>query len=212
MSYLQVVARPIDELVLYGGNSKIHPESQLLLIERSMQEFGWTTPVLVDRDNVVVAGHARVEVAKRLGIKDVPTIKLDSLTPDQVRAYRIADNRLSELGLWDRAALGIELEELQSVDFDLEVTGFDLDFVNALSVDDTAVTKGVEDEPWADDDNPVISPATANQYPSAVIRFQTDSARAFHGMVENDRSFGQAQCVIVGFDLHACKRRTAVQL
>ena len=122
----QIEVRPIAELTLYDGNPKQHPESQLLLIERSIREFGWTTPVLVDKGDVVIAGHGRIEAAKRLGMEQVPTIRLESLTPEQARAYRIADNRLTELGPWDTGKLVGELEALKLEGYDIDLTGYSL--------------------------------------------------------------------------------------
>ena len=122
----QVEIREITDLALYDGNPKQHPESQLLLIERSIKEFGWTTPVLVDKDDVVIAGHGRIEAAKRMGMDQVPTIRLEDLTPEQVKAYRIADNRLTELGPWDTGLLVEELEELKLSGYDIDLTGYTL--------------------------------------------------------------------------------------
>ena len=174
---MQVQDRPIGELRLYERNAKQHPSSQIDALEKSITEFGWTVPVLIDKDDVVVAGHGRIEAAKRLGIEQVPTIRLENLTPDQARAYRIADNRLNEIGGWDLASLETELNALREVDFNFDLTGFDSEYLEALSVNEEAVTKGDKQEPWLDE-NPVISQATAKDYPTAIIRFQTEEARA----------------------------------
>ena len=115
--------RDPGELVAYEANTKTHPADQIALIERSIREFGWTVPVLVDAQDVIVAGHARVDVAKRMGLATVPTIRLDDLTPEQLRAYRIADNRLTELGGWDTDLLQRELAALDDAGFELRDHG-----------------------------------------------------------------------------------------
>ena len=115
----------IESLRLYSSNAKQHPDTQIELIKRSMKEFGWTVPVLVDGERGVIAGHGRIEAAKALGIEEVPVIFLDYLTPAQARAYRIADNKLTELGDWDEGLLVEEFKALREMNFDLELTGFD---------------------------------------------------------------------------------------
>lgn len=129
---MQVVERPIAELVAYEGNPRRHPPDQIELLKRSIREFGWTVPVLVDAGGVVVAGHGRVEAARELGMAAVPTILLDHLTEDQVRAYRIMDNRAIEFAGWDAEMLSAELEALKDAAFDLDLTGFGLDDIDSM--------------------------------------------------------------------------------
>ena len=181
---MQIENRKIASLKLYDANPKRHPDNQIELLKKSITEFGWTTPLLVDSDGVVIAGHGRLEAARQLGVKEAPVVQIDDLTPEQVRAYRIADNKLTELGGWDRTVLATELEALRDMDFDFEITGFDADFLNSLTIDEEAVTRGDQPEPW-EDDNPVIATATANEIPMATIRFLTDEARdAFFAWLE----------------------------
>ena len=123
----QIEEQAIASLQPYERNTRIHSDSQVDLLVRSIQEYGWTVPVLVDEQNVVIAGHGRIEAAKRMGLERVPTIRLGDLTPEQVRAYRIADNRLTDLGEWDTGLLAQELDSLKDLDFDLELTGFNLE-------------------------------------------------------------------------------------
>ena len=123
----QIEEQAIASLQPYERNTRIHSDSQVDLLVRSIQEYGWTVPVLVDEQNVVIAGHGRIEAAKRMGLDKVPTIRLGDLTPEQVRAYRIADNRLTDLGEWDTGLLAQELSALKELDFDLELTGFNLE-------------------------------------------------------------------------------------
>lgn len=121
-----VVWVPIEELKAYSRNARTHDDKQIAVIAASITTFGFTNPVLVDMNNIIVAGHGRVEAAKRLGYTDVPTLRLDSLTPEEIIAYRIADNRIAELAGWDRSILTIEYQHLVdcNLEFDLEVTGF----------------------------------------------------------------------------------------
>ena len=90
-------------------------------VAASIEEFGFKVPVIVDKDNVLVAGHTRVRAARTLGLKEVPAIRAADLTPEQVRAFRLADNKLHELSSWDMQLLPLELKDLQAADFDLEL-------------------------------------------------------------------------------------------
>ncbi|MBL8660603.1 MAG: site-specific DNA-methyltransferase [Rhodospirillales bacterium] len=120
----QIELWPIDRLKPYANNARTHSADQIAKIAGSLAEFGWTTPVLVADDGEIIAGHGRVLAAAHLGLSEVPVIRLDHLTPAQVRAYRLADNRLAELAGWDDELLAIELAELGDLDFDLDLTGF----------------------------------------------------------------------------------------
>jgi len=115
---------PLERLKPYARNAKTHGEDQVAKIAASMAQFGWTVPVLVGSDGEVIAGHGRILAATHLGLTDAPVIVLDHLTEAQRRAYRIADNKLTELGAWDEALLAGELQELLAEDFDLSVVGF----------------------------------------------------------------------------------------
>jgi len=117
--------RAIASLKPYGKNARTHSKSQVAKIARSMREFGWTLPVLVDAHGEVIAGHGRLLAAAELGLSEVPVIMLDALTPAQVKAYRLADNRLALDADWDEALLGEELLDLQNLGFDLDYTGFE---------------------------------------------------------------------------------------
>ena len=108
---------PIKDLVLYDKNPKHHPEGQITKLKASLKEFGFINPVLVDADNVVIAGHGRLKAATSLKLKNAPVIRVEHLTPEQVQAYRIADNRLAELADWDAQLLTIELDQLDKNEF-----------------------------------------------------------------------------------------------
>jgi ParB-like chromosome segregation protein Spo0J len=126
VNQLTVTYEDIKNLVPYSRNSRTHSARQVHQIADSIRTFGFTNPVLINRSRMIVAGHGRVQAAKLLAIRKVPTICLDNLTEDQVRAYILADNKLAEKAGWDHSILAIELQHLTSVDLDFEVsvTGF----------------------------------------------------------------------------------------
>jgi ParB-like chromosome segregation protein Spo0J len=121
---LQVEQRSIASLRPYGRNPRTHSPAQIDKLARAITEFGWTNPVLVDGSGTILAGHGRLLAAKRLGLDEVPVIRLDHLSEAQKRAYILADNQLALLAGWDEELLAFELGELQSLAFDLELTGF----------------------------------------------------------------------------------------
>jgi hypothetical protein len=114
----------VNELSPYGNNSRTHSESQIDQLVASISEFGFTNPILIDENAIIIAGHGRLEAAKQLGISEVPTITLAGLTDEQKQAYVIADNKLALNAGWDESLLKIELEGLKSVGFDVSLTGF----------------------------------------------------------------------------------------
>ncbi|MEM8936285.1 MAG: DNA methyltransferase, partial [Pseudomonadota bacterium] len=118
--------RLVTALKAYQNNPKTHSDAQINQIIKSIETFGWTYPILVDEDLMVLAGHGRLEAAKRMVLKKVPTLKVVGLTQAQKKAYVIADNKISENGGWDSDLLQIEFESLSGMDlnFDLELTGF----------------------------------------------------------------------------------------
>ena len=122
----EVKMRSVKELLPYARNSKRHPENQIKLIMASIKEWGWTIPVLIDEKDEVVAGHGRLAAAVQLGLDEIPCMLASGWTDAQKKAYRIADNRLTELGDWDEEMLKVELAEIRDLGFDVEFTGFDL--------------------------------------------------------------------------------------
>ena len=130
---MNIVMKKTSELIPYARNNKIHSESQIKLIASSILEFGFKQPIVVDSKNSIVAGHGRLKGAKLAGLEEVPCIIADDLTKAQIKAYRIADNKLSDLAEWDNEMIGLELEELGELDFDISLTGFDIDELEALS-------------------------------------------------------------------------------
>jgi DNA modification methylase len=116
---------PLDRLIPYARNARTHSEDQVAQIAASIVEFGWLNPVLIDDAGNVIAGHGRLLAARNLGLETVPVIRASHLTPAQVRAYRLADNRLAELSGWSEEMLAAELAALQDEDVDLGLLGFD---------------------------------------------------------------------------------------
>ena len=119
----QIEQWPLARLKPYPKNARTHSDDQVAKIAASLVEYGWTAPVMVADDGEIVAGHGRLLAAQHLGLAQVPVIRLAHLTPEQVRAYRIADNRLSELSGWDDELLAAELHALNAAGFDLDLTG-----------------------------------------------------------------------------------------
>ncbi len=140
---LTIQYRQVTDLIPYARNSRTHTDEQVAQIAGSIREFGWTNPVLIDGDAGIIAGHGRVLAAQRLGLKEVPTIQLDHMTEAQRRAYVIADNKLALNAGWDNALLKIELGELQGLEFDLSLMGFDQAELEALLA--PAATEGLTD-------------------------------------------------------------------
>ena len=129
----------IAKLIPYVNNAKIHSEDQVTRIASSIREFGFVNPVIIDKDFNIIAGHGRVMAAKKLGLEQVPCLFVEGLSEAQRKAYILADNRLGELADWDMELVTSELEALQELDFDIDLTGFELP-------EDDPVNSVVEDE------------------------------------------------------------------
>lgn len=114
----------ISKLIPYANNARTHSDEQIKKIQSSIREFGFVNPVLIDKNYGIIAGHGRVEAAKREGMTEVPCVWVEHLTEAQKKAYILADNRLAEDAGWDMELLKIELEELKEIDFDIDLTGF----------------------------------------------------------------------------------------
>jgi DNA modification methylase len=124
MDDLQIVWRPLGELIPYARNPRTHSDAQLAQIAASIREFGWTNPVLVDGEDGIIAGHGRVLAARKLGLERVPVIELAHMSEAQKRAYVLADNQLALNAGWDEALLRLELADLSELGFDLGLIGF----------------------------------------------------------------------------------------
>ena len=133
-SELTIVHQPIGKLVRYAKNARTHSKHQIRQIAASIRAFGFTNPILIANDCTIVAGHGRVEAAKILGMEHVPTIRLENLTDEQLRAYVLADNRLAEKARWDNSILAIELQHLVAIEgnFDVTITGFEIPEIDLI--------------------------------------------------------------------------------
>jgi 16S rRNA G966 N2-methylase RsmD len=140
---MNITEKNVAELIPYANNSRTHSDEQVAQIAASIKEFGWTNPILIT-DNSIIAGHGRLMAARKLGMSKVPCIEVKNLTPAQVKAYIIADNKLALNAGWDNELLNIEFQELEELGFDLELTGFSLDEIDALKP--VELTEGLTDE------------------------------------------------------------------
>ena len=151
----QIEYIPTEKLIPYARNSRTHSDEQVAQICSSINEFGFTNPILIDADNSIIAGHGRTMAAHRLQIKELPCLRLSHLTDAQKQAYVIADNKLALNAGWNDEMLKIELQELKDADFDLSLTGFDEKELADLLAD--AVEEGLvdEDEVPAEPEQPI---------------------------------------------------------
>lgn len=123
---------PVADLIPYARNSRTHNEEQIAQIMASIKEFGFTNPILIGGDNVIIAGHGRLLAAQRLGLKEVPVIRLPDLTETQRKALVIADNKIALNAGWDEEMLALEMKELEESDFNLDILGFSEDELKEL--------------------------------------------------------------------------------
>jgi DNA modification methylase len=143
---LVVERRPIDRLIPYIRNARTHTEEQVAQVAASIVEFGWTNPILVGADGVIIAGHARLLAARKLGMTEVPVIVLDHLSETQRRALVLADNRLALSAGWDEEMLRVELAALGEDGFKLDLVGFTDEEIESLLRDPEQVVEGSTDE------------------------------------------------------------------
>ena len=129
---LEIKYKEISELTEYANNSRTHSEKQITQIVRSIEEFGFTNPILIDPAGEIIAGHGRLEAAKRMELTGVPTITLEGLTENQKRAYVIADNKLALNAGWNEKMLMREMFALDDAKYDLSLMGFDSDELKDL--------------------------------------------------------------------------------
>jgi len=134
----------VADLVPYARNSRTHSDAQVAKLAASIKEFGFLNPIITDGDNGIVAGHGRVMAAQKLGLETLPCIEAGHLTEAQKRAYIIADNRMALDAGWDDEMLRVEIGDLQEQGFDLSLTGFEVDEIDALFPDEP--TEGLTDE------------------------------------------------------------------
>jgi len=139
---VKVKQTPIDQVIPYARNPRKNGDA-IAKVAASLKEFGWQQPIVVDSEMVVIAGHTRLAAARTLGMEKVPVVIADGLTPAQVKAYRLADNRVSQEAQWDDELLSVELEELLADGYNLSETGFDEDELASLLAQEV---EGLTDE------------------------------------------------------------------
>ena len=140
---------PITSITPYARNPRKNEGLPVAKVKASLKEYGWQQPIVVDKDMTIVVGHTRYAAALELGMKEVPVHIADNLTPTQIRAYRIADNKTATFSEWDMELLGLEFDDLRAEDFDLELTGFDDAELLDLELDAEPATEG-DTEPQID--------------------------------------------------------------
>lgn len=154
MSDLSIDIESVDALIPYAGNSRTHSDEQVAQIAASIKEFGWVNPILIDEDNVIIAGHGRLLAARKLKLEGVPVIRIGHLSKAQQRALVIADNKLALNAGWDYDVLSSQIAELLEGEFDLTLLGFsqvelealeddlDLSILDALNNEDLSEHEG----------------------------------------------------------------------
>lgn len=131
---MDIKVQKTEDLIPYEKKPR-HNEDAITAVAKSIEKFGFKVPIVVDASNVIVNGHTRLKAAKYLGLKEVPTIIADDLTPEQIKAFRLADNKVGEIATWDEELLNAELDELADLDFDMTEFGFDLPDIEGEEVE-----------------------------------------------------------------------------
>ncbi len=151
---MKIELMPLDQVVPYARNPRINAHA-VDKVASSIKEFGFRQPIVVDAERVIVVGHVRYEAAKRLGLKKVPVHIAAELTPEQIKAYRITDNRVGEESEWDKALLQLEIVELEEAAFSAEVLGFNDEEIRDIK----AAVDGLLEDGFGDDENNDIEEA-----------------------------------------------------
>lgn len=155
----------VCELTAYGKNARTHSDSQVAQIAASIREFGFTNPVLIDKEGGIIAGHGRVLGARKLGLKEVPCLRLDHLTENQKRAYIIADNKLALNAGWDAEVLQVELADLSGSSFNMDLLGFGVDdLAEAMGMGGNFEPGTEEDQGRLDQKKPVTCPNCGHEF------------------------------------------------
>lgn len=142
---MEIIYKNINELIPYDNNPRINDEA-VEYVKNSIKEFGFKVPIVIDKDNVIIAGHTRIKASKELGIKDIPCIIADDLTEEQVKAFRLADNKVAEKSLWDYTKLDEELDSILDIDmsmFDFNIVEDNYDTEFELPDGDTPQTRTI---------------------------------------------------------------------
>lgn len=128
---MEIINKKIEEVIPYENNPRKNDEA-VDYVARSIKEFGFKVPIIIDKNNIIVTGHTRLKAAKQLGLKEVPCILADDLTEEQIKAFRLADNKVSEVAGWDFDLLNLELDDI----LDIDMTDFGFLKEEELNIDD----------------------------------------------------------------------------
>jgi ParB-like chromosome segregation protein Spo0J len=163
---MEVVMKPIDELIPYNRNARKHSLVQIVCLKESISQFGFTNPVLIHFSGRIIAGHGRVEAAKQLGFKQVPCIVMHDLSEAQIRAYTIADNQLPSMATWDYDILAAEIDELREEGFDMLKMGFTQEELDELlgSPDEDLEVPDEEEEKKKPESDTTICPKCHHEF------------------------------------------------
>ena len=143
---MEIIYKKVDELIPYVNNARTHSKEQINQICASINEYGFTNPILIDEKGMIIAGHGRLMASKQLEMEEAPCIELKGLTEAQKKAYIIADNKMALNAGWDEELLKLELENLKELDFDLDLTGFDTSELDAILDSELKEQEIIEDE------------------------------------------------------------------
>jgi len=171
---------PAERVIPYARNPRTATDTAVGKVAASIKEFGFRVPIIVDSEGVIIAGHTRLAAAKRLGLERVPVLVAADLSPAQVKAYRIADNRTAQETGWERALLELELEDLRGLDFDLSLTGLDpLEFAE----------HGAETDPYAEwEGMPEYEQDDLQSVWHVTVHFKSDTdAEAFFKLIGQEK-------------------------
>jgi ParB-like chromosome segregation protein Spo0J len=154
---------PLDKLTGYARNSRTHSDEQVAQIAASIKEFGFTNPILIDDDNMIIAGHGRFSAAHRMGMKEVPCIRLSHLDEAQKKAYVIADNQLATKAGWNYEMLAVEIDELNDAKYDISKIGFTIEELENL-IGSPTIPPIVDENREDSDKKPVICPKCSHEF------------------------------------------------
>ena len=143
---MEIVSMKVKDIIPYENNPRDIPKEAVEKVAASIREFGFRQPIVVDKDNVVIVGHTRLMAAKKLKMKEVPVVVAADLTEEQVKAYRLADNRTNEFSDWNSDMLFDELQGLVDLDYDMEPFGFSPGFLDDLEGDTDDKLETVEED------------------------------------------------------------------
>jgi ParB-like chromosome segregation protein Spo0J len=164
----------IDALIPYARNSRTHSDAQVAQIAASIKEFGFTNPVLIDEDGGIIAGHGRTLAARKLGLDEVPCLRLAYLSEAQKKAYIIADNKLALNAGWDDEMLKVEINELSDLNFDLSLLGFDDVELAKLFDEDEEEEKDLKEESYSEVFNVIVECANESEQEKIFNRLDTE--------------------------------------